>query len=127
MRKYGNGWYLLRNRLNLETIKFENLVLIPLNEISKINEYCNSSNAGTSLEEKDLYEFIENNYNGKILRNRRNIISPYELDIYIPEKKVAIEYDGLYWHSTKNLKRGKLSFKQNKTMRRKRYKTYTYF
>lgn len=25
-----------------------------------------------------------------------------ELDIFIPEKKVAIEYDGLYWHCEKN-------------------------
>ena len=25
----------------------------------------------------------------------------YELDVYIPEKKVAIEYDGYYWHKNK--------------------------
>lgn len=31
--------------------------------------------------------------------NVRHIISPYELDIYIPELKLAIEYNGLYWHS----------------------------
>ncbi|QPB12420.1 hypothetical protein [Providencia phage PSTCR6] len=30
----------------------------------------------------------------------RKIIPPYELDIYIPEKKLAIEYNGLYWHSS---------------------------
>lgn len=30
----------------------------------------------------------------------RKIIPPYELDIYIPEKKLAIEYDGIYWHSS---------------------------
>lgn len=29
----------------------------------------------------------------------RNVIPPYELDIWIPEKNVAIEYHGLYWHS----------------------------
>lgn len=33
----------------------------------------------------------------------RNIIHPYELDIYIPTKKVGIEYDGLYWHNNKNV------------------------
>jgi hypothetical protein len=32
------------------------------------------------------------------LSNNRNIISS-ELDIYMPDKKVAIEINGLYWHS----------------------------
>ena len=31
--------------------------------------------------------------------NTRKIISPYELDIYIPSKKFAIEFNGSYWHS----------------------------
>lgn len=29
----------------------------------------------------------------------KNIIPPYELDVYIPDHKIAIEYCGLYWHS----------------------------
>lgn len=35
----------------------------------------------------------------RMILNSRNIIKPYELDIYIPSKKVAIEFNGLYWHS----------------------------
>lgn len=31
--------------------------------------------------------------------NDRNAIKPAELDIYVPSKKLAIEYDGMYWHS----------------------------
>lgn len=31
--------------------------------------------------------------------NDRSIIPPYELDIYIPERRLAVEYCGLYWHS----------------------------
>lgn len=31
--------------------------------------------------------------------NTRTIISPLELDIYIPQFNLAIEYCGLYWHS----------------------------
>lgn len=31
--------------------------------------------------------------------NNRTLIKPYELDIVIPSKKIAIEYCGLYWHS----------------------------
>jgi len=33
------------------------------------------------------------------LENVRNIIPPLELDIYIPSHNIAIEFDGLYWHS----------------------------
>ena len=35
----------------------------------------------------------------KVLINDRKAISPLELDIYLPEKKFAIEYNGSYWHS----------------------------
>lgn len=34
-----------------------------------------------------------------VISNDRYIIAPYELDIVIPDKKIAIEYCGLYWHS----------------------------
>lgn len=45
-----------------------------------------------------LYNFIRTIYKGEILYNKRTIISPQELDIYIPEKKLAIEFNGIYWH-----------------------------
>lgn len=32
-------------------------------------------------------------------RNNRELLSPYEIDIYVPEKSFAIEYNGLFWHS----------------------------
>ena len=35
------------------------------------------------------------------IRSNRKIIAPYELDIYIPEKNVAIEANGVYWHTEK--------------------------
>ena len=50
--------------------------------------------------ENELFEYIRQR-NDNIIHNTRNIIPPYELDIYIPSKKVAIEYNGLYWHSEK--------------------------
>lgn len=52
-----------------------------------------------SFEEQQLLDFIKSIYSGEILTNTRNVIYPLELDIYIPEKKIAIEFDGLYWHS----------------------------
>ncbi len=35
----------------------------------------------------------------KILRNHRSLITPLEVDFYIPSKKLAIEFDGLWSHS----------------------------
>ena len=44
-------------------------------------------------------EFIRSNYAGEIIENSTHIIHPFELDIFLPELKIAFEYNGLYWHS----------------------------
>lgn len=33
-----------------------------------------------------------------VLRGKRNVIPPYELDAYIPDKSLALEFNGTYWH-----------------------------
>ena len=55
----------------------------------------------TSVGEKEIYSFIKSIYNSEIIENDRKTIYPKELDIYIPKKNLAIEFDGLYFHSTK--------------------------
>lgn len=55
--------------------------------------------SNVSEKEKELRRYIENIYDAEIIYNSKNIINPYELDIYIPEKKLAIEFNGNYWHS----------------------------
>lgn len=32
--------------------------------------------------------------------NTKDVIAPFELDIYIPSLKIAIEHNGVYWHSS---------------------------
>jgi hypothetical protein len=52
----------------------------------------------TSTGEKQLSQFLTDN-NITHTTNDRTVISPQELDIYIPQHHLAIEYCGLYWHS----------------------------
>jgi hypothetical protein len=51
-----------------------------------------------AIKENELYNFIRENYNGKVIKNYRNLISK-ELDIYLPDLNLAFEFNGLYWHS----------------------------
>lgn len=53
----------------------------------------------SSKQEDEIYEFIKSLYSGYIEKRNRSILNGTELDLYIPEKKVAIEYNGSYWHS----------------------------
>jgi len=53
-----------------------------------------------SKPEEEIASFIKS-LNINIIENDRKTISPMELDIYIPDYNVAIEFDGLYWHSDK--------------------------
>jgi hypothetical protein len=75
------------------------------------NCYPIGSSHISGLEQK-LYEFIKNNYNNEIITSCRNIIKPYELDIYIPELNLAFEFNGLFWHNENNIHK---KYHQNKT------------
>lgn len=58
----------------------------------------------TSKGERELFNFVCQLCSDAIA-NDRNIISPLELDIYIPSLSIGIEYDGDYWHSLPNMKK----------------------
>jgi hypothetical protein len=56
---------------------------------------------------QEIVGYIKTIYKGKIEINNRDIIHPLEIDIYIPEFKFGVEFDGLYWHSEKVKKNAK--------------------
>ena len=60
---------------------------------------CSECNGFTSLAEKELADFISQHIN--IKTSNRKLISPLELDIVIPSKKIAIEFNGIYWHQSR--------------------------
>ena len=63
-----------------------------------------------SSDEQEICDLLDAN-NIKYITNRKDIIPPLELDIYIPDLKIAIEFNGNYWHSEENLDRHSISAK----------------
>lgn len=61
---------------------------------------CNPINNRSSKED-EIFDFINSIYDGTILRNVRNVIDPYEIDIYLPDLKIGFEFNGVWWHSEK--------------------------
>lgn len=80
---------------------FHNIFRINSNDIKPNSHnlchkcYANISQSSPELEIKDI---INTMYNGRCIENSRSIIPPLELDLYYPEKNIAIEFNGNYWH-----------------------------
>lgn len=57
-----------------------------------------------SSQERELIHFLnDNNINDIECNVRDKLIQGKEIDIYISSKKLAIEFDGLYWHSSAHI------------------------
>jgi uncharacterized DUF497 family protein len=91
-----------RKKYNLEN---EPLCSSEFSNKMKDNYYDHFSSINSikkiSTQEKEICEFLEE-HSIKYEQSNRKIIYPLEVDIYIPSKKVAIEINGLYWHSEKS-------------------------
>lgn len=61
--------------------------------------HCNPvGQASRSGQELKLSEFLSE-LNVPHERSNRSVLSKHELDIFIPDYKLAVEFDGLYWHN----------------------------
>ena len=53
-----------------------------------------------SLPEREVEDFIRSVLpEEKIKIGARTVIKPYEIDVYLPNRKFGIEFNGAYWHS----------------------------
>jgi hypothetical protein len=52
-----------------------------------------------SRAEQELFRFVS--IFAKAYSRNRTLLKPKELDIYVPDHQLAIEYCGMYWHSAK--------------------------
>lgn len=62
---------------------------------------CFPISESSSIDQIELFNLINENYNGKIELNNKNTIKPYEIDIYLPDLKIGFEFNGVFWHSDK--------------------------
>lgn len=56
---------------------------------------------GKSSQEIEVLDYVKSIYPGKIEHSYK-LIDNTEIDIYLPDFKIGIEYNGLYWHSEVN-------------------------
>lgn len=60
---------------------------------------CVPRMSGYSLAEREISNFVKENYDGQVIENSRRILKDRrELDIYLPDINLAIEYNGLAFH-----------------------------
>ena len=62
---------------------------------------CFPISENASISQLEVLRFIESNYNGEIISDCKNIITPYEIDIYLPKLNLGFEFNGVWWHSEK--------------------------
>lgn len=105
-----------------QCMKCEHVFNAPIKSYKKITvcPFCKIEHTHTignhSQYESEITNFLKKtfpklkifNKNNKI---NRHVIYPYELDIWIPEKKIAVEFNGVYWHSMQFAKQHNLNKK----------------
>lgn len=62
---------------------------------------CDKLDVGVSETEKEVCEYVNSILSDDVeaVDNDKSVLDQKELDIYIPEKQIAVEFNGLYWHS----------------------------
>ena len=96
---FGQGWY---KQKVVEVVVFNGVDYIRNEELPKVIDYYKNRNEGNrSGLEKQVNDYLFQSFpSEEIVVNKKNIISPYELDFYFPNSNVAIEVNGNFYHST---------------------------
>ena len=81
-------------KTNLERYGVEFIV-----EREDVREKNANTKYSTSKKEKEILSYVKEIYKGEVKENDRKILDGIELDIYLPELNIAIEFNGAYWHS----------------------------
>ena len=73
---------------------------------------CPKCNMGrqTSFAEQAVFFYIKKIYPDAVNRYKEIFKNGMELDVFIPSRKIAIEYDGVFWHKAKSIKRDQIKY-----------------
>ena len=102
IQKYGFGWTYVTDKIDVQLIYCGNNAFVRNTDIPKIEAYSKINHYQTSLFEQEIIEYVKSIYNGEIITNTRDVLKPYELDIYIPNNRIAIECNGTFWHDNEH-------------------------
>ena len=86
-----------------EFAKYQNSILISKDDsVRVLKKDLDLKDAGyLSKNEAEIHEWLKSIYAGEIQLNSKIPNTLLELDFYLPEKNLAIEFNGSYWHSTR--------------------------
>lgn len=70
---------------------------------------CNSGRQ-TSFAEQAVYYYIKKVFPDAMNRYKEIFDNGMELDIFIPSRRLAIEYDGVFWHKESNIDRDRQKY-----------------
>ena len=99
VKLYGHGWIHKDSGIKITYLKYRGILFIKNEDVVLIKEYYEKGHTQSSFPEVSLSNYVKSIYDGTIIENTRLIINPCELDIYLPDLNLAIEYNGRYWHS----------------------------
>ncbi|MFW6281427.1 MAG: DUF7487 domain-containing protein [bacterium] len=88
-----NSW-LQNNNLILSSYKNKKYTIKTYSGAIKTN----GGSSNTSVAEKEIKDFITS-LNIKVIENDRTILNGKEIDIYLPDYNLGIEYNGFFWHN----------------------------
>ena len=63
-----------------------------------MTDRCRSCDPFASRPQQEVYDWIASRFPRAFINDRVSI-KPYELDVYVPEKRVAVELHGIYYHT----------------------------
>lgn len=108
---------LIKRELETITIKCNNCSTISVLPISSFDLRLRNNinpckkceppykNGDPTISQKEIVDFLKTIYNGEILenigKNKKSLFDSKELDIFLPDLKLGIEFNGVYWHSEK--------------------------
>lgn len=88
----------LKCNLCTHTFLFTKQYFTPSKTFKEMCPKCYPRNSVSSKGEEELYQFVSTMHSGVIPNYRENYHSP-EIDVFVEDRNIGFEYDGLYWHS----------------------------